>query len=185
MNAVDKLYRRTADGIKPGLEIINTLLDELDTPHHKFVSIHVAGTNGKGSVCAMIESILRASGFKTGLFTSPHLINFSERYRVNGKSISSKKLNRYILQLEKFADQISNKKEVRRATFFELSTLIAFQYFADEKVDIAIIETGMGGRLDATNVLYPLLSVITPISMDHTEFLGNSLKDIAFEKAGI
>ena len=144
MNAVDKLYRRTADGIKPGLEVINTLLDELDTPHHKFVSIHVAGTNGKGSVCAMIESVLRVSGFKTGLFTSPHLINFSERYRVNGKSISSKKLNRYILQLEKFADQISNKKELRRATFFELSTLIAFQYFADEKVDIAIIETGMG-----------------------------------------
>ena len=185
MNAVDKLYRRTADGIKPGLEVINTLLDELDTPHHKFVSIHVAGTNGKGSVCAMIESVLRVSGFKTGLFTSPHLINFSERYRVNGKSISSKKLNRYILQLDKLADQISNKKELRRATFFELSTLIAFQYFADEKVDIAIIETGMGGRLDATNVLYPLLSVVTPISMDHTEFLGNSLKDIAFEKAGI
>ena len=106
MNAVDKLYRRTADGIKPGLEVINTLLDELDTPHHKFVSIHVAGTNGKGSVCAMIESVLRVSGFKTGLFTSPHLINFSERYRVNGKSISSKKLNRYILQL----DQLANKE---------------------------------------------------------------------------
>ena len=133
----------------------------------------------------MIESVLRVSGFKTGLFTSPHLINFSERYRVNGKSISSKKLNRYIYNWKSLLIKFPIRKNLEELHFFELSTLIAFQYFADEKVDIAIIETGMGGRLDATNVLYPLLSVVTPISMDHTEFLGNTLKDIAFEKAGI
>ncbi|MDZ8119048.1 bifunctional folylpolyglutamate synthase/dihydrofolate synthase [Pontiella agarivorans] len=180
-----KLFLRTAAGIKPGLEVISALLEALDNPHQKLAVIHVAGTNGKGSVCAMIESVLRASGFKTGLYTSPHLIRFSERFRINGEEISEEKLNDYIRALEKTADKVEASTGLRGATFFEISTALAFQYFAAEKVDIAIIETGMGGRWDATNVVIPLLSVITHIDIDHTNFLGNTLEKIAAEKAGI
>lgn len=185
MNAVEHLYRRTADGIQPGLEVMEALVEALDHPERSLAIVHVAGTNGKGSVCAMIESVLRASGLKTGLYTSPHLISFQERFRVNGISISEKKLNRYILALEADADAACEERGLRRATFFEISTLIALQFFADEQVDVAIIETGMGGRWDATNVVYPLCSVITKIGMDHTEFLGDTLEAIAVEKAGI
>ncbi|QBG48186.1 bifunctional folylpolyglutamate synthase/dihydrofolate synthase [Verrucomicrobia bacterium S94] len=181
----EKLFKRTTAGIKPGLEVITALLEALENPHQKLAVIHVAGTNGKGSVCAMIESVLRASGFKTGLYTSPHLIRFSERFRVNGVEIAEEKLNAYIQTLEKTADEVEVSTGLRGATFFEISTAIAFQYFADEKVDIAIIETGMGGRWDATNVVIPLISVITHIDIDHTHFLGNSVEEIAAEKAGI
>ncbi|MDH3981810.1 MAG: bifunctional folylpolyglutamate synthase/dihydrofolate synthase [Kiritimatiellaceae bacterium] len=181
----ERLFRRTTAGIKPGLEVISALLETLDNPHQQLAVIHVAGTNGKGSVCAMLESVLRASGFKTGLYTSPHLVNFSERFRVSGEEISEEKLNGYIQTLEKIADQVEESTGVRAATFFEISTAIAFQYFVDEKVDIAIIETGMGGRWDATNVVIPLISVITHIDIDHTNFLGDSIEEIAAEKAGI
>ena len=185
MNAVERLFRRTADGIKPSLEVMEALVQPLDHPERSCALVHVAGTNGKGSVCAMIESVLRASGLKTGLYTSPHLLSFQERFRVNGVSISDKKLNRYILALEAHSDAACEELGLRRATFFELSTLIAFQFFADEQVDVAIIETGMGGRWDATNVVYPLCSVITKIGIDHTDFLGDTLEAIAGEKAGI
>ena len=185
MNAVVRLFRRTADGIKPSLEVMEALVQTLDHPERSCATVHVAGTNGKGSVCAMIESVLRASGLKTGLYTSPHLLSFQERFRINGISISDKKLNRYILALEAHSDTACEELGLRRATFFELSTLIAFQFFADEQVDVAIIETGMGGRWDATNVVYPLCSVITKIGIDHTDFLGDTLKAIAGEKAGI
>ncbi|MFL2876787.1 MAG: bifunctional folylpolyglutamate synthase/dihydrofolate synthase [Pontiellaceae bacterium] len=185
MNAVERLFRRTADGIQPSLEVMEALVQTLDHPERSFALVHVAGTNGKGSVCAMIESVLRASGLKTGLYTSPHLISFQERFRINGVSISDKKLNRYILALEAHSDAACEELSLRRATFFELSTLIAFQFFADEQVDVAIIETGMGGRWDATNVVYPLCSVITKIGIDHTDFLGDTLEAIAGEKAGI
>ena len=185
MNAVERLFRRTADGIKPSLEVMEALVQTLDHPERSCALVHVAGTNGKGSVCAMIESVLRASGLKTGLYTSPHLISFQERFRINGVSISDKKLNRYILALEAHSDAACEELGLRRATFFELSTLIAFQFFADEQVDVAIIETGMGGRWDATNVVYPLCSVITKIGIDHTDFLGDTLEAIAGEKAGI
>lgn len=185
MEAYNNLYLRTADGIKPGLEVINLILSQLDNPHQNYAIIHVAGTNGKGSVSAMIESVLRFNGFKTGLFTSPHLLDFSERYRINGKPISKKKLNRIIISMEKNADDICFKKNIRKATFFEISTAIAFQYFSDEKVDIAIVETGMGGRWDATNVVIPIISVITHIGMDHSDFLGKTITKIAREKAGI
>jgi len=184
-DAVRALFERTTQGIKPGLEIVTDLLQALDNPHQRLAVIHVAGTNGKGSVCAMIESVLRASGFKTGLYTSPHLLDFSERFRVNGTSISNEALKGYIELLEKIADQVSEKSGQRPATFFEISTAIAFQYFADEAVDIAIIETGMGGRWDATNVVIPLVSVITHIDLDHTNFLGDTIEAIASEKAGI
>lgn len=185
MDAYNNLFRRTADGIKPGLEVINKILNCLDNPHHKYTVIHVAGTNGKGSVCKMIESILRSSGFKTGLFTSPHLVHFAERYQINGKIISKNRLNRLIISMEKKVDLVCEENNLRKATFFEISTAIAFQYFADENIDIAIIETGMGGRWDATNVVLPIVSVITHIGIDHTEFLGKTLDKIAFEKAGI
>ena len=184
-DAVRALFERTTQGIKPGLEIITDLLQALDNPHQRLAVVHVAGTNGKGSVCAMIESVLRASGFKTGLYTSPHLLDFSERFRVNGEPISNKALEGYIQLLEKTADQVFEKSGQRPATFFEISTAIAFQYFADAAVDIAIIETGMGGRWDATNVVIPLVSVITHIDIDHTDFLGDTIEAIAFEKAGI
>ena len=185
MDAYNNLFKRTANGIKPGLNVINEILKELDYPQNKYAVIHVAGTNGKGSVCKMIESILRHSGFKTGLFTSPHLIHFSERYQINGKMISKNKLNRLIISMEKSVDSICDEKNLRHATFFEISSAIAFQYFADENIDIAIIETGMGGRWDATNVVSPIISVITHIGIDHAEFLGSTLDKIAFEKAGI
>jgi len=181
----EKLFKRTTQGIKPGLDVITDLLHELGNPHRQLAVIHVAGTNGKGSACAMLESVLRASGFKTGLYTSPHLIDFSERFRINGASIPEQTLEHYIRMLEKTADEVVDTTGQRPATFFEISTAIAFKYFANESVDIAIIETGMGGRWDATNVVIPLVSVITHIDIDHTNFLGDSIEQIAAEKAGI
>jgi dihydrofolate synthase/folylpolyglutamate synthase len=184
-DAVTALFKRTTQGIKPGLDVITGLLQELGNPHRQLAVIHVAGTNGKGSVCAMIESVLRASGFKTGLYTSPHLIDFSERFRINGAAIPEQTLEHYIQMLEKSADEVAETTGQRPATFFEISTAIAFKYFANEGVDIAIIETGMGGRWDATNVVIPLVSIITHIDIDHTNFLGDSIEQIAAEKAGI
>lgn len=183
--SVKALFERTTAGIKPGLEVVTALLQALGNPHRNLAVIHVAGTNGKGSVCAMLESVLRASGFKTGLYTSPHLVNFSERFRVNGEEIPEDRLNSYIQSLEKTADNVEASTGLRGATFFEISTALAYQYFADSKVDIAIIETGMGGRWDATNVVIPLISVITHIDIDHTKFLGDAIEAIASEKAGI
>jgi dihydrofolate synthase/folylpolyglutamate synthase len=180
-DVVKALFARTTQGIKPGLDVITALLEAMGNPHHRLGVIHVAGTNGKGSVCAMLESVLRASGFKTGLYTSPHLIDFSERFRINGKQVPVKALEHYIELVEAATPSLS----CRQPTFFEVSTAIAFQYFADEAVDIAIIETGMGGRWDATNVVIPLVSVITHIDIDHTNFLGDTIEAIAAEKAGI
>ncbi len=183
---VEALFKRTTQGIKPGLEIITGLLAALDNPHQWLAVVHVAGTNGKGSVCAMLESVLRASGFKTGLYTSPHLIDFAERFRIDGVPIAGKKLEHYIKLVEATSTSFEQAGALPRpATFFEISTAIAFQYFADEAVDIAIVETGMGGRWDATNVIIPLVSVITHIDIDHTHFLGDTLEAIAAEKAGI
>jgi dihydrofolate synthase/folylpolyglutamate synthase len=181
----EKLFRRTTQGIKPGLDVITALLDHIGNPHRKLAVIHVAGTNGKGSTCAMMEAVLRASGFKTGLYTSPHLLRFAERFRINGEPITEALLDGYIEEIEAAADEAAVSTGLRPATFFEISTAIAFRYFAEEKVDLAIIETGMGGRWDATNVVIPLVSVITNIAVDHTDFLGNSLEQIAAEKAGI
>jgi len=184
-SSYEKLFKRTTAGIKPGLDVIAALLAALDNPHRRLAVVHVAGTNGKGSVCAMLESVLRASGFKTGLYTSPHLVDFSERFRVNGSEINADRLDEYIHQMETVADTVEAETGLRGATFFEISTAIAFQYFADEGVDVAIIETGMGGRWDATNVVIPLVSVISHIDIDHTNFLGDTIEKIAAEKAGI
>ena len=175
LNSLFSLQRR---GIKLGLEHTKNLLKFFDNPHEKFLTIHVAGTNGKGSTCAYIERILRYSGYKVGLYTSPHLFNFNERIRVDGLPISDQ-------EIVSFLD--NSFKEINKigSTFFEVTTVMAFDYFCKKKVDIAVIETGLGGRLDATNVINPVISVITSISMDHTEILGDSIEQIAKEKSGI
>ena len=161
-----------------GLRNIRLLLRNLGDPHKKFSVIHVAGTNGKGSTCAYIASVLTAAGYRVGLYTSPHLVRFNERIRVQGKCITDKEIIRITRRLKPTIQKT-------KATFFEATTAMMFQHFAEQKVDIAVIETGMGGRLDATNVVRPLVSVITTIGMDHTEHLGKTLSAIAFEKGGI
>jgi dihydrofolate synthase / folylpolyglutamate synthase len=163
---------------KEGLGNIEALALVAGNPHLKFKTIHVAGTNGKGSVASLLASFFQEAGFKTGLFTSPHLIDFKERIKINGENISEQKVIRFFEKYGKKMDQIE-------PSFFEITTILAFDYFENEKVDIAIIETGLGGRLDATNIITPILSIITNISFDHAQILGNTLPKIAYEKAGI
>ncbi len=172
------LYNLQFSGIKLGLDNITHLLNYLGNPQKSWPAIHLAGTNGKGSTAAFIYAVLRKAGFRTGLYTSPHLVRFNERIRVNDELISDDALVRYTESLRKQIEEVPS-------TFFEATTAIAFQHFKDQKVDIAVIETGLGGRLDATNLSEPLISVITPISMDHSQFLGNEILQIAREKAGI
>jgi dihydrofolate synthase/folylpolyglutamate synthase len=150
----------------------------LNFPENKFKSIHVAGTNGKGSTSHMLASILQEAGYKVGLYTSPHLKNFTERIRSNGVEIPKQKVAAFITKNRDFL-------EAQKLSFFEMTVGLAFDYFASEKVDIAIVEVGLGGRLDSTNIITPELSVITNIGLDHTQFLGETLPEIAFEKAGI
>jgi len=176
--AIDYLFSLTSLGWKLGLNKIRSLLKEVDNPHEKYGIIHVGGTNGKGSTSSMLASILQHSGYRTGLFTSPHLIYVGERMRVNGVPISKDELVYYIDKLEPLFEKY-------KCTFFEALTAIGFTYFADKKVDVAVIEVGLGGRLDATNVVNPLLSIITNVSFDHMRQLGYDRKSIAREKAGI
>ncbi|MFC1768866.1 bifunctional folylpolyglutamate synthase/dihydrofolate synthase [Nanoarchaeota archaeon] len=158
-----------------GLERTNLLLEKIYNPHNKIKFIHVAGSNGKGSVCHMISSILTTK-FKVGLYTSPHLVSFNERFQINGKKITDEDIVRIFSIIEPL---------ITDQTYFEIVTCMAFLYFADKKVDYAIIETGLGGRLDATNVITPEISVLTKIGLEHTNILGNSLEEIAKEKCGI
>ena len=163
---------------KKDLTNILALSKELGFPEQKFKSIHVAGTNGKGSTSHMMASILQEAGYKVGLYTSPHLKNFTERIRINGVEISEEKVTEFINGNKDFLEQ-------QKMSFFEMTVGLAFDYFASEKVDIAIIEVGLGGRLDSTNSITPEVAVITNIGLDHTQFLGETLPEIAFEKAGI
>ena len=163
---------------KKDLTNIQSLTDYLDKTQNKYKTIHVAGTNGKGSTSHMLASILQEAGYKVGLTTSPHLKDFRERIRVNGEMCSEEFVVDFVAQHEA---KIVNQN----ASFFEIAVAMAFEYFAQQKVDIAIIETGLGGRLDSTNIIHPILSVITNIGLDHTQFLGNTLTEIAGEKAGI
>ncbi|HTY01117.1 MAG TPA: folylpolyglutamate synthase/dihydrofolate synthase family protein [Bacteroidota bacterium] len=172
------LYSLQQRGMKFGLRNSRTLLRALDDPHRKFPSIHIAGTNGKGSTSAFLSSILQEAGFRTGLYTSPHLLRFTERIRINGREMPTRRLVEYVEELRPVIERV-------HATFFEATTAVAFRYFADEGVDIAVVETGLGGRLDSTNVLRPLVSVITSIALDHTQILGNTIALIAAEKGGI
>jgi dihydrofolate synthase/folylpolyglutamate synthase len=175
---LDSLYSLERLGIKMGLEHTEELLKSIGNPQKRLKFIHIAGTNGKGSTSAHIESVLRKTGRKVGLYTSPHLINFNERIRINGVPITDSGIVSF---LEPYWASI---KKIE-STFFETTTAMAFNYFDINNVDIAIIETGLGGRLDSTNVIKPLFSIITSISFDHIDILGNSLEEIAEEKAGI
>lgn len=175
---LDYLYALDGRGIKLGLDRVRQALSALGNPQNQYQSLHVAGTNGKGSTCAMLAAALQHTGWRIGLYTSPHLLRFNERIRVNGAAIPDEYLRQFIQQQRALIDRLN-------LTFFEATTVLAMQYFAEQKVDCAVFETGMGGRLDATNVLRPLVSIITPIGRDHEEFLGKRLAEIATEKAGI
>jgi dihydrofolate synthase/folylpolyglutamate synthase len=171
-------HRIGAAALKPGLGNTEALLSILNNPEQKFKSIHIAGTNGKGSTSHYLAAILQCAGYKTGLYTSPHVKDFRERIRLNGQMISKA----YVV---KFVEEELPKFNHIDASFFELTVAMAFKYFAEKKVDIAVIETGLGGRLDSTNVITPDLSIITNIGYDHTDLLGDTLAKIAVEKAGI
>jgi dihydrofolate synthase / folylpolyglutamate synthase len=179
-DALDWLYGTQRFGIKLGLENIQRLLRELDIPAKGQRVVHVAGTNGKGSVCAMIDAVCRAHGYRTGLFTSPHLVTYRERIQVDGEMISE----------EKVADGLAVIRKIVRdwephPTFFEITTALGLIHFKDCACEVVALETGLGGRLDATNAVDPVVSVITPVGYDHQSWLGNTLEEIAFEKAGI
>lgn len=173
------MYERQGNaGYQGGLEKTLLMLEKFDNPHLKFPSIHIAGTNGKGSVSSMLASILQEAGYKVGLYTSPHLKTIRERIKINGQMISARWITKFTEKNLNLIDQI-------KPSFFEINTVMAFCYFAASDIDIAVIETGLGGRLDATNVITPLVSIITSISFDHMKLLGNTLPEIAAEKAGI
>ena len=177
-NAMPMFERQGSSGYKEGLENSLTLDEHFGHPHTSFLTIHVAGTNGKGSCSHTLSAILQMCGYKVGLYTSPHLIDFSERIRINGQPIPEDYVINFVEQERSFIESI-------QPSFFEVTTAMAFKYFAEQKVDIAVIEVGLGGRLDCTNIITPLLSIITNIGMDHTQFLGSTLQEIALEKAGI
>jgi dihydrofolate synthase/folylpolyglutamate synthase len=182
----DYLARLEHFGIKLGLENIGALCLALGNPQNSFLSIHVAGTNGKGSVSAMLEAIMRGHGLKTGLYTSPHLVWVEERIRIDGRSIGAKRFLELLSRLRSTIDDLmAGGKLVYHPTYFEVLTALAFLEFAERQVDVAVLEVGMGGRFDATNVVRPLVSVITTIAKDHQQHLGSTLRRIAFEKAGI
>jgi dihydrofolate synthase/folylpolyglutamate synthase len=173
------MYQRQGQtAFKKDLTNIIALCDELDNPQKKFKTIHVGGTNGKGSTSHMIASILQEAGYKVGLYTSPHLKNFTERIRINGEEITKESVVTFIEKNKVFLEE-------QGLSFFEMTVGMALEEFANQKVDIAIIEVGLGGRLDSTNIIMPEVSVITNIGLDHTQFLGETLPEIAFEKAGI
>ena len=167
-----------AAAYKPGLDNTYRLMQHLNNPHLQLRAVHVAGTNGKGSTSHLIAAALQAQGYRVGLFTSPHLVDFRERIRISGEMIPEKVVVQFVAENRAFLDEL-------RPSFFETTMALAFWYFAQQQIDIAVIEVGLGGRLDSTNILSPILSVITNIGIDHTEFLGDTLPQIAFEKAGI
>ncbi|MBA7650515.1 Dihydrofolate synthase/folylpolyglutamate synthase [subsurface metagenome] len=183
--ALDYIYDLTKYGIKLGLKNINYLLYLLGEPHKKLKIIHVSGTNGKGSTCSLISSILQSDGYKVGLYTSPHLVDFTERIEINRKPIERKKVSELLERIKPSIEKVANTPSYGHPTFFEVITSMAFLYFFEEQVDFLVLEVGLGGRLDATNVCEPLISVITHIDYDHMDKLGNSLEEIAREKGGI
>ena len=176
--ALNKLYSMHQFNVKLGLESIQKLMKHLGSPHEKFHSFHIAGSNGKGSTASFMASILTEAGYRTALYTSPHFVRFNERVRVNGAEIPDDYIAEFISDLTPYIDK-------HEPTFFEITTALAFKYFAESNLDYAVIETGLGGRLDATNVIIPEASVITSISKEHTNILGKDISTIAYEKGGI
>lgn len=177
-NSLPAFQRIGKAAYKADLERTLAIDTYFEHPHKKFNSIHIAGTNGKGSVSHIIASVLQEAGFKTGLYTSPHISDFRERIKINGIEISEQEVIDFVVNHKKIIEDL-------KPSFFEMTVAMCFDYFARKKVDIAVVETGLGGRLDSTNILQPLISVITNVSLEHTEFLGDTLKKIAKEKAGI
>jgi dihydrofolate synthase/folylpolyglutamate synthase len=177
-DALDFLYARTTGVWKLGLERVEGFLGALGSPHRRIKTIHIAGTNGKGSVCATLEATLRAKGLRVAIYTSPHLVDFRERFIIDGVAVDPQRIVRFV-------EQWTPEVERLGATFFEATTAMAFSFFDEAEVDVAVIETGLGGRLDATNVITPLVAGVTTIGIDHVEFLGATRGAIAFEKAGI
>ncbi len=183
---IEYLYALQKHGIKLALSNSVTLMEVMGNPHRKFRSVHVAGTNGKGSTSAFMASMLRAAGYRVGLYTSPHLVSFTERIRINNVPITEARTVELAQRVrEGYQRPSTGGTAALNPTFFEVTTAMAFTCFAEEGVDIAVVETGMGGRLDATNVITPLVTVITNVDLEHTEFLGDTLELIAGEKAGI
>jgi len=178
-SAVTYLYRLQKHGIKLGLATMMELMVRLGMPHARFRALHIAGTNGKGSTAAMAAAVLQAAGYRVGLYTSPHLVEFRERIRVNGEMIEESQVALLTEHLRALCG------EDLSPTFFEYTTAMAFQHFADSVIDVAVIEVGLGGRFDATNVVAPMASAVTTIAFDHQEYLGSTLASIAFEKAGV
>ncbi len=179
------LYNSVNYGASYGIDRMRLLAEKIGHPEKEFPVIHVAGTNGKGSVCAMLEAIYRGNGYRTGLFTSPHLIRLEERVQVDRQMISQRELIAYVDYLKKIGEDLEKKAFEMKPSMFEIMNAIGFLYFAKAKVDIGIIEVGLGGRLDSTNIVDPEVAVITSISRDHTEILGESLEEIALAKGGI
>ena len=173
------LHSRSPSTVVLGLEPMQAALDELGNPERRMPSVHVAGTNGKGSTCAMVDAVLRAAGFRVGLYTSPHLVRFNERIRLGGVDIEDAVLGR------RLSEVLERAPTAASLTYFELGTLVAFWHFAEEGVDFAVLETGLGGRLDATSTCLPRATAITALGLDHMEYLGETLSAIAREKAGI
>ena len=179
LSAVTFLFRLQKHGIKLGLETMTALMGRLGMPQTKYRTLHIAGTNGKGSTAAMTAAILQAAGYRVGLYTSPHLVEFRERIRVNGEMIAESQVAQLTERIQTFCQPDLSP------TFFEYTTAMAFQHFADSGVDVAVLEVGLGGRFDATNVVMPVACAVTTIALDHQEYLGTTLSAIAFEKAGI
>ena len=182
---LNDLYRLERFGIKLGLDTITDLLGHMGNPHRRFKTVHVTGTNGKGSVCAYVASVLRKAGYRVGLYTSPHLVRFNERIQADGREISNADVARIYAEMGPAIAKTSGGSKVKQPTFFEVTTAMAFHYFAERQIDIGVIEVGMGGRMDATNVIHPLVAVLTRIGLEHTEHLGKTEERIAREKAGI
>src|SRR5437867_4307683 len=174
-----ELYGLERFGIKLGLETITELLGHMGNPHRRFKTVHVTGTNGKGSVCAFVASVLRKAGYRVGLYTSPHLVRFNERIQVDGREISNADVARIYAEMGPAIAKTSGGSKVKQPTFFEVTTAMAFHYFAERQIDIGVIEVGMGGRMDATNVIHPLVAVLTRIGLEHTEHLGKTEERIA------
>jgi dihydrofolate synthase/folylpolyglutamate synthase len=184
---IEYLFGLQKHGIKFGLANSLLLMERMGDPHRRFRSVHIAGTNGKGSTAAFLDRMLRESGLRVGLYTSPHLVSFTERIRINGVPVTEERVVELAARVREVASSLPSPdgRGTVLPTFFEVTTAMAFTCFAEEGVDMAVVETGMGGRLDSTNVITPLVSVITNIDLEHTEFLGTTLPEIAAEKAGI
>lgn len=183
--SIEWLFGVRRFGSKLGLEYILHLLGLIGNPQNSFKSIHITGTNGKGSTTAMIASILGAAGYRVGRYTSPHHSSFTERIMVNTKPIPVEAVVRMVTEVRPFVERMAEDPELRHPTFFEIATALAFKYFSEQKVEFAVLEAGMGGRLDATNVVHALVSVITNVSLEHTEVLGKTVLEIAEKKSGI